>query len=88
MQELNFDVIIYIFLSLDEKDGHYFLRILDEQATRLLALADRVEDDMNTPGLTEEVIGKLRSTAGKAKLLVSQKMQQFKGLCTNNINQV
>ncbi|KAH1007609.1 hypothetical protein HUJ04_004821 [Dendroctonus ponderosae] len=39
-----------------EKYGHYFLKILDEQSNRLLALADR-------------------------------KIQQFKGLCTNNINQ-
>lgn len=70
-----------------EKDGHYFLRILEEQTKRLLQLASRVESDISTPDLSEEVIGKLRSTAGKAKLLVSQKMQQFKGLCTNNINQ-
>ncbi|CAG9765864.1 unnamed protein product [Ceutorhynchus assimilis] len=70
-----------------EKDGHYFLRILEEQTSRLLAIADRVESEIETPNLTEEVIGKLRSAAGKAKLLVSQKMQQFKGLCVNNINQ-
>lgn len=71
----------------DEKDGHYFLKILDQQATRLLTLADKVDSDIDTPDLSEEVIGKLRSASGKARLLVSQKMQQFKGLCTNNINQ-
>ncbi|KAH1007122.1 hypothetical protein HUJ04_004395 [Dendroctonus ponderosae] len=70
-----------------EKDGHYFLKILDEQSNRLLALADRVDDDIENPNLSEEIIGKLRSASGKAKLLVSQKIQQFKGLCTNNINQ-
>lgn len=74
--------------SAGEKNGHYFLKILEEQTKRLLALADQVESDISTPNLSEEIIGKLRSTAGKAKLLVSQKMQQFKGLCTNNINQV
>lgn len=74
--------------TVGEKNGHYFLKILDEQTKRLLVLADQVESDISTPNLSEEIIGKLRSTAGKAKLLVSQKMQQFKGLCTNNINQV
>ncbi|XP_076267865.1 disks large-associated protein 2 isoform X2 [Rhynchophorus ferrugineus] len=70
-----------------EKDGHYFIRILEEQTARLLELADKAENELNTPGLSEEVIGKLRSASGKARLLVSQKMQQFKGLCTNNITQ-
>lgn len=35
--------------------------------------------------LPEEAAGKLRSAAGKAKLLASQKMQQFEGLCQKNI---
>lgn len=74
--------------STGEKNGHYFLKILEEQTKRLLTLADQVESDISTPDLSEEIIGKLRSAAGKAKLLVSQKMQQFRGLCTNNINQV
>lgn len=69
-----------------EKDGHYFLKILEDQTKRLLELAARVESDMSSPDLSEEVIGKLRSASGKARLLVTQKMQQFKGLCTNNIN--
>ncbi|CAH0550040.1 unnamed protein product [Brassicogethes aeneus] len=70
------------------KDGHYFLIILEEQNKRLLGLAEKTEKELENPKLTEEVVGKIRSAAGKAKLLVSQKMQQFKGLCTNNINQV
>lgn len=73
--------------SSSEKDGHYFIRILEEQTARLLELADKAENELNTPNLSEEVIGKLRSASGKARLLVSQKMQQFKGLCTNNITQ-
>ncbi|XP_074032529.1 disks large-associated protein 2 isoform X2 [Leptinotarsa decemlineata] len=69
-----------------ERNGHYFLKILDTQTKRLLELASRVDSYISTPNLSEEVIGKLRSAAGKARLLVSQKMQQFRGLCTNNIN--
>ncbi|XP_066143048.1 uncharacterized protein [Euwallacea fornicatus] len=70
-----------------EKDGHYFLKVLEKQASRLLTLADKADSEISTPHLSEEVIGKIRSASGKARLLVSQKMQQFKGLCTNNINQ-
>lgn len=74
--------------SSGEKNGHYFLKILEGQTKRLSALANQVESDISTPNISEEIIGKLRSAAGKAKLLVAQKMQQFRGLCTNNINQV
>jgi hypothetical protein len=42
---------------------------------------------LSNDDLPEEIVGKIHSAAGKARLLVSQKMQQFKGLCTNNITQ-
>ncbi|XP_045483185.1 uncharacterized protein LOC123688625 isoform X2 [Harmonia axyridis] len=71
------------------KDGHYFLKILEQEATRLLRMAEECESELEkNPGLSEDAIGYIRSTSGKAKLLVSQKMQQFKGLCTNNITQI
>ncbi|CAH1970809.1 unnamed protein product [Acanthoscelides obtectus] len=69
------------------KDGHYFLKILNDQTSRLLVLADKIEKDILGCELPEEIVGKVRSATGKARLLVSQKMQQFRGLCTNNINQ-
>lgn len=72
----------------DVKDGHYFLQVLDREAERLLALGDKAEEELKAEGLSEDTKGFLRSASGKARLLVSQKMQQFKGLCTNNINQV
>lgn len=70
------------------KDGHYFLIILDKEARRLLILADQAEKELEQSELSEEAKGYLRSASGKAKLFVSQKMQQFRGLCTNNIKQV
>lgn len=70
------------------KDGHYFLSILEKETTRLLVLAEQAEKELEQPDLIEEAKGYLRSASGKAKLLVSQKMQQFRGLCTNNIKQV
>ncbi|KAK9873241.1 hypothetical protein WA026_021730 [Henosepilachna vigintioctopunctata] len=75
--------------ELEVKDGHYFLKILDNETNRLLKLADECENLLTiVPDLPEDAIGKIRSTFGKARLLVSQKMQQFKGLCTNNITQI
>lgn len=72
-----------------EKDGNYFLKILQNETHRLLKLADIVENELeNSDSIPEEIIGQIRSASGKARLLVSQKMQQFKGLCTNNITQV
>ncbi|KAJ8983622.1 hypothetical protein NQ317_004260 [Molorchus minor] len=53
--------------KISKKDGHYFLKIIEEQAHRLLELAARVESDISTPDLSEDVIGKLRSAAGKSQ---------------------
>lgn len=77
-----------MFSLADEKDGHYFIRILENECNRLLVSAELAEKELEDPDLTEEAKGFLRSASGKARLLVSQKMQQFKGLCTKNITQV
>ncbi|KAL6434351.1 hypothetical protein ACFW04_006047 [Cataglyphis niger] len=76
---------------IEEKDGHYFMKLLKQETDRLLSLAASAEAELasgDTVALPEEAAGKLRSAAGKAKLLTSQKMQQFAGLCQKNINQV
>ncbi|XP_033323404.2 uncharacterized protein LOC117218833 [Megalopta genalis] len=75
----------------EEKDGHYFIKLLKQETDRLLSLAASAEAELvsgDTVALPEEAAGKLRSAAGKARLLASQKMQQFEGLCQKNINQV
>ncbi|XP_066588189.1 uncharacterized protein [Prorops nasuta] len=75
----------------EEKDGHYFLKLLKQETDRLIALAVSAEAELENVGtiiIPEEAAGKLRSAAGKARLLASQKMQQFEGLCQKNINQV
>jgi len=53
----------------------------------LLSLAASAEAELVSSdiALPEEAAGKLRSAAGKARLLTSQKMQQFEGLCQKNI---
>ncbi|XP_025074871.1 uncharacterized protein LOC105430173 [Pogonomyrmex barbatus] len=77
--------------KVEEKDGHYFMKLLKQETDRLLSLAASAEAELaggDTVALPEEAAGKLRSAAGKARLLTSQKMQQFEGLCQKNINQV
>ncbi|XP_046631402.1 uncharacterized protein LOC124311124 [Daphnia pulicaria] len=70
-------------------DGHKFLKILDDEKTRiqiviakneLYLLESRVES-------SEELTGKVRAAVGKAKLLLAQKFEQFAGLCRKNLTQ-
>lgn len=71
------------------KDGNYFLQLLKTEQDRLLLLADGTEKQMEIlakANASDEILGYLRSAAGKARLLVSQKMKQFEGLCKNNLN--
>lgn len=70
----------------DVKDGHYYLERLAEQVKVLESLATSAEDELATCE-NEEGCGVLRAAAGKARLLVSQKLNQFQGLCHNNIKQ-
>ena len=64
-------------------------QLLKQETDRLLSLAALAEAELSSSGdsvpLPEEAAGKLRSAAGKARLLASQKMQQFEGLCQKNI---
>lgn len=75
------------------KDGHYFLKLLASEKSRLMTLADEAERDMcmltTTSGnieISDEIFGILRAVSGKTKLLVSQKFKQFEGLCHSNLN--
>ncbi|XP_011496602.1 PREDICTED: uncharacterized protein LOC105361190 [Ceratosolen solmsi marchali] len=77
--------------EVQDKDGHYFMSLLNKERERLISLAVEVESELSRSipsTLPEEAAGKLRSAAGKARLLASQKMKQFEGLCQKNINQV
>ncbi|XP_013176643.1 PREDICTED: uncharacterized protein LOC106124485 isoform X2 [Papilio xuthus] len=73
------------------KDAHYFLDLEKKETERLIALAITAEKELenlqNDENISEEVFGLLRAASGKARLLATQKMQQFEGLCYNNINE-
>lgn len=62
--------------------------MLNKERERLILLAEKVESELENSepsSLPEEAAGKLRSAAGKARLLATQKMKQFEGLCQKNI---
>lgn len=83
--------VIEIEKAVVEKNGHYFMKLLKEERDKLILLAESAESELSSVDpslLPEEAAGKLRSASGKARLLASQKMQQFEGLCHKNINKV
>lgn len=63
-------------------------QLLNKERERLIALAETAEAELENSeasNLPEDAAGKLRSGAGKARLLATQKMKQFEGLCQKNI---
>lgn len=64
-----------------------FLQIVDEVVTNIERKVAQIELDLEARGneMSEEVRGKVLAAVGKARLLVSQKIQQFQGLCHKNI---
>ncbi|KAK3926325.1 Disks large-associated protein 1 [Frankliniella fusca] len=79
--------------EIEDNAGHKFLKIQRQTIEKLLELAEKAEKEIETNGkdgnpvLSEEALGHLRAAAGKARLLVTQKMVQFEGLCRKCINQ-
>ncbi|XP_049882556.1 uncharacterized protein LOC126378340 isoform X2 [Pectinophora gossypiella] len=72
------------------RDAHYFLELEKKETERLIALAVTAEKELENfqeGEVSEEILGLLRAASGKARLLATQKMQQFEGLCYNNINE-
>lgn len=68
------------------RDGHYFIKILENEIFKFEEqICDFEEEDLsNIPD--EEVKESILAAVGKAKLLMSQKLTQFRGLCDKNIN--
>ncbi|XP_064088899.1 disks large-associated protein 4-like [Macrobrachium nipponense] len=71
-----------------EKNGKYFIRIVDKEVTDLEQIINSAESDLETfrPQMSEEVQGKVLAATGKARLLIAQKVEQFRGLCQQNID--
>ncbi|XP_072426452.1 disks large-associated protein 1 isoform X1 [Chiloscyllium punctatum] len=69
-----------------QRDGRWFMKLLQAEKERMDAWCKQMEKEEQDNDLPEEILGKIRSAIGSAQLLMSQKFQQFSGLCEENMN--
>ncbi|KAM6989501.1 disks large-associated protein 1-like isoform 5-T5 [Tautogolabrus adspersus] len=74
--------------SVCQRDGRWFLKLLQAETDRLDGWCRQMELDQRENDLPEDskILGKMRSAVGSAQLLISQKFQQFRELCEENLN--
>uniref|UniRef100_A0A8C2X442 Discs, large (Drosophila) homolog-associated protein 1b n=1 Tax=Cyclopterus lumpus TaxID=8103 RepID=A0A8C2X442_CYCLU len=72
--------------SVCHRDGRWFLKLLQAETDRMEGWCRQMELDQRDNDLPEDVLGKMRSAVGSAQLLISQKFQQFRELCEENLN--
>ncbi|KAM8868269.1 disks large-associated protein 4 isoform 5-T7 [Synchiropus picturatus] len=72
--------------TLCKRDGHWFLKLLLAETGRMEGWCQQMDQETRDNQLSEEVLGKVCSAIGSAQLLMSQKFQQFRGLCEQNLN--
>ncbi|KAK5618169.1 hypothetical protein CRENBAI_021230 [Crenichthys baileyi] len=68
------------------RDGNWFLKLLQAETGRMEGWCQQMEQETKDNKLSEEVLGTIRSAVGSAQLLMSQKFEQFRGLCNKNLN--
>ncbi|CAJ1084795.1 disks large-associated protein 4 isoform X3 [Xyrichtys novacula] len=68
------------------RDGNWFLKLLQAETGRMEGWCKQMEQETKDNKLSEEVLGTIRSAVGSAQLLISQKFEQFRGLCNENLN--
>ncbi|XP_064188880.1 disks large-associated protein 1 isoform X2 [Anguilla rostrata] len=72
--------------SVCQRDGRWFLKLLQAETDRMEGWCRQMEQDEMENDLPDEILGKIRSAVGSAQLLMSQKFQQFRELCEENLN--
>ncbi|XP_058878506.1 disks large-associated protein 1-like isoform X2 [Acipenser ruthenus] len=72
--------------SVCHRDGGWFLKLLQAETDRMEGWCQQMEKDERENDLPDEILGKIRSAVGSAQLLISQKFQQFRELCEENLN--
>ncbi|XP_031652154.1 disks large-associated protein 1-like [Oncorhynchus kisutch] len=72
--------------SLCPRDGRWFLKLLQAEMERMEGWCRQMEQEEMENKLPDEILGKIRSAVGSAQLLMSQKFQQFRELCEENLN--
>ncbi|XP_055058036.1 disks large-associated protein 1 isoform X4 [Misgurnus anguillicaudatus] len=71
--------------SVCQRDGRWFLKLLQAETERMEGWCRQMEQDEKENKLPDEILGKIRSAVGSAQLLMSQKFQQFRELCEENL---
>ncbi|XP_058487285.1 disks large-associated protein 1 isoform X3 [Solea solea] len=72
--------------SVCPRDGRWFLKLLQAETERMEGWCRQMGQDEMENELSDEILGKIRSAVGSAQLLMSQKFQQFRELCEENLN--
>ncbi|KAJ8010200.1 hypothetical protein DPEC_G00072530 [Dallia pectoralis] len=72
--------------SVCPRDGRWFLKLLQAEVERMESWCRQMKRDEAENELADEVLGKIRSAIGSAQLLMSQRFQQFRELCEENLN--
>ncbi len=71
-----------------QKDGYWYLSELNkttEEIKERVTETEKILEEETELGVSEDISGKLRSAIGKANLLMSKKLNQFRELCMKNI---
>uniref|UniRef100_A0A6Q2XEJ5 Discs, large (Drosophila) homolog-associated protein 1b n=1 Tax=Esox lucius TaxID=8010 RepID=A0A6Q2XEJ5_ESOLU len=72
--------------SVCQRDGRWFLKLLQAETDRMEGWCRQMEQDEQENDLPDDILGKIRLAVGSAQLLMSQKFQQFRELCEENLN--
>ncbi|XP_068996299.1 disks large-associated protein 4 isoform X2 [Embiotoca jacksoni] len=68
------------------RDGNWFLKLLQAETGRMEGWCQQMEQETKDNKISEEVLGTIRSAVGSAQLLMTQKFEQFRGLCNENLD--
>merc|ERR1719242_909698 len=69
------------------QDGHYFIKVLENEIFKFEENICDFEEDLNGgSNIPEDVRDTILTVIGMAKLLMAQKLTQFRELCYKNIN--
>ncbi|XP_071270873.1 disks large-associated protein 1-like isoform X2 [Salvelinus alpinus] len=72
--------------SLCPRDGRWYLKLLQAEMERMEGWCRQMKQEEMENELPDEILGKIRSAVGSAQLLMSQRFQQFRELCEENLN--
>merc|ERR1712110_530705 len=71
----------------EAQDGHYFIKVLENEIFKFEENICDFEEDLNGgSNIPEDVRDSILTVIGMAKLLMAQKLTQFRELCYKNIN--